>query len=78
MDPLNLVEQWDKSENLVTNITHSEWADDDPLNLIEQWDGSEIPVNDVTPPERAQLDWSYGPEHFSFLNNEMFEYNDDE
>ena len=74
-DPLNLVEQWDDSE---TNVTHSERADDDPLNLIEQWDGSDIPVNDVTPPERAQLDWSYGPEHFSFLNDEMFEYDDDE
>lgn len=40
------------------------------LDVADQWIESEDPVTGV---DRTHLDWSYGPEHFSFLRDDMFD-----
>jgi hypothetical protein len=37
---------------------------------------SEDPAIDATVPAQIHSDWSYGPEDFSFLVDEMFDYDD--
>jgi hypothetical protein len=47
------------------------------LRLAEEWKDSDS-GNERSPSRQSQKEWSFGPEHFSFLKDNMFDYSSDE
>ena len=43
------------------------------LDIADQWSDSEDPGSE---PAQSHSDWSYGPQHFNFLRDDMFEYDE--
>jgi hypothetical protein len=53
------------------SIPRMEWVDDEVHEGGQAY--SEDPAYGATVPAHVHSDWSYGPEHFSFLEDGMFD-----
>jgi len=73
--PLKLADEWKDSD-----MSGDEAMVTDPsslLRLAEEWKDSDS-GNEISPSGQSEKEWSYGPQHFSFLNDNMFEFSSDE
>ena len=73
---LLLADQWDDNEASIVHVFHPETLA--ALLLAEDWTDNDDSRNEVPLPAITHLDWSYGPEHFAFLQDNMFDYSSDE
>lgn len=65
---LDIADQWSDSED-----PGSEPAQSHGLDIADQWSDSGDPGSEAA---QSHSDWSYGPQHFNFLRDDMFEYDE--
>ena len=74
---LNLADAWRDSDEY-SGHGAAPTGPSSALRLAEEWKDSDEDSGNESGPVTTDLNWSYGPEHFSFLREEMFVYSSDE
>jgi len=73
--PLQLADAWKDSDMSGDEARVTDQSS--LLRLAEEWKDSDS-GNERSPSPQSHKEWSYGPEHFSFLKDNMFDFSSDE